>query len=505
MKKIILSIFTILIILLNGCSDYLEPELYGSLSPISFPSNETEYELYMLELYKPFLGSWGYQEPGTDWTNSFYSPERGHLVMNDLPTDIFLPFTDWGGFWEGQSTGNFNYMLTEGRGESHFEKIRFVTRSTQIIGDLEKADIIPASKKQFIAEAHMARGFIMFYLLQYYGPVPVILDYNKIGNEAVESDLTRPSRDFYVNAVISDLRHAADSLEIDPVEYGRFNKGLALTILMRLYMNEKDFVNAESVGREIEGLGYKLVSDYSSLFKEATEQNTETIWAVSCSPDNSELLNFNPYVMYCYPSDFKGPAISGGYNASSVFTVSWDFYDSFDSLDSRRTRLIAQYYNKNTGALKSRTTSPALKGPIIQKYLDEGLPGNPFTGNDIVIARYADVMLMLAEAINNNNGGPTSEAIELVDSVRSRAGIGKLPSGDIASQQAFNDAILRERGWELYFEGLRKMDLIRHGKWPSALAAVGKNANAPVLCPIPTYAINLSGDIPTLIQNPGYE
>jgi hypothetical protein len=505
--KNLLIILTATFIILNGCEKGLDPQLYGTLSPTTFPSNEYEYELYTVELYKLFLGSWGYQEPETDWTNSFFSPERGHIVMLDMPSDIFTAFTQWGSFWEGQSTCNFDYMLNEDSYQSHFDKVRFVTRATKIIGDLENSDILDHVKTRLIGEARMARGWIMWFLLYYYGPVPVILDYEKVGDEDAESDLTRPTREFFVNSIAADLRSAADNLEVVPAEYGRFNKGLALTVLMRLYMNEKDFSNAESVGREIQALGYSLVDNYASLFREATEQNSETIWAVSCSPEQDETENFNPLGYYCYPDDYSGDVISAGWG-DGVFMVTWDFYDSYDTLDERR--LFITEYTRNPvtvrageDAIRSRTSKPPMRGALIQKYLDEGESGN-FRGNDYILARYADVMLLLAEAINNNNGGPTAEAIGLVNEVRARAGIGELPAEDIANQQAFNNAILRERGWELYLEGFRKLDIIRHGKWPSILGIVpGKNTSAPPLCPIPTYAINNSEG--KLEQNPGYD
>ncbi|HYX07126.1 MAG TPA: RagB/SusD family nutrient uptake outer membrane protein, partial [Bacteroidales bacterium] len=144
-----------------------------------------------------------------------------------------------------------------------------------------------------------------------------------------------------------------------------------------------------------------------------------------------------------------------------------------------------------------------MRGALIAKYPDEGGDVNSMQGNDVVIARYAGVLLLLAEAINENNNGPTAEAIALVDSVRTRAGIKSLEEAgiDISTREAFNDVILSERGKELYFEGVRKMDLVRHGKWESALQSVGKTPG-PYLFPIPDYAINNSNG--KLIQNDGY-
>ncbi len=494
MKKI--SIFIIAVFaLINGCEKGLEPEIFGSLNPLIFPSNETEYELYTLEVYMPFTLRWGFSEGG--WKYTFMGPEDGMIQMFDAPTDLMTRFSDWGDgavFWDSKSQGNFAPLVAQSRSRSHFEKTRFITKITQIIADLESATVFKDEtfQKQLIGEAKLSRGWTMFYLLQLFGPVPVIVDPEKIGDETAESDLTRPARADYVNYIISDLRYAADNLPLEASEYGRFNKGLALTILMRLYMNEKNFSQALSVGREIEDLGYSLVGDYASLFREATERNDETIYAISCDPVSQGRGtdgNFNPFKWYVFPSNY--PDLGGW---GFVFAATWEFYDTFDPIDARRSLFITSYTNKD-GNPMDRTN---LRGAIINKYPPEG--PNAFQGNDIPIARYADVLLMLAEAINETNNGPNQEAIDLVNSVRGRAGLGALPAGDIASKDAFNDAILRERGWELYFEGFRLPDLVRHGKWPSAVEGMtGKNPG-PAIYPLPQYAVEDG-----LAQNPEYE
>ena len=87
------------------------------------------------------------------------------------------------------------------------------------------------------------------------------------------------------------------------------------------------------------------------------------------------------------------------------------------------------------------------------------------SGIDVVIYRYADVLLTLAECINRNEGSPTTEAIGLVNRVRKRAGLSELDDAQTASGEAFNEAILLERGHEFYLEGLRRQDLIRFGKY----------------------------------------
>jgi len=492
MKKILL-ISVLIITLLSSCKEDFDPVFYGTLSPTTFPTTETEYELYVMELYKPFLSRWGYS--ALAWENNFYSPEYGHIVQNDLASDITAEYLNWGGFWEGYSTGNFNFMKNQGRA-SHFEKVRFITRATKIIDDLEKSDINEHVKKQLVAEARMARGTMMYYLLWMYGPVPVILDAELIGTEA-EANMVRPSRDTYVGAINEDLRFAADNLSVIASDYGRFNKGAALTFLMRLLMNEKQFGEAIGVGNEIKELGYELVSDYASLFREATEKNSETIWAVSCT--NGPEGNFNAWAFYTYPNDFKENKVKGGWGGwnQGVVAVNWTFYDTFDENDARRNLLVAEYTNEWDGI---RNRNNDLTGAVIQKYKDEGGSDNSYQGNDIVVCRYADVLLMLAEAMNEVNG-PSSEAIAYVNEVRDRAQLEDLSNADTSSKDALRNAIFMERGHELYFEGLRRIDMIRMGKWQSGMAAVGKTAG-PGLFPLPDYAINNSDG--QLEQTPGY-
>lgn len=487
MKNIFL-LLTILALVTTSCDDGLEPQLFGTLNPTTFPSTESEYELYTLDLYKPFMLKWGFEENG--FKIGFFGPEEGIIQMFDAPTDLMIPFTAWGNgavFFESKSRGDFAPLVGQGRDRSHFEKTRLVTKATQTIKSLESATLFTdeSFQRKLIGEAKMARGWMMYYMLQLYGPVPVIVDPELVGNPEAEADLTIPSRDVYVAQVAEDLRYAADNLPKNPTEYGRFNKGNALVVLMRLYLNEKDFGNAESVGREIQDLGYKLVDDYSSLFKEATEVNTETIYAVSCDPTSQGRAqdgSFNPYSYYTHPTDFP---IKPGWAWPGVFTATWEFYDTFDPTDSRRELLIDTY--SPPGYTMDRSN---MAGPVISKYHVGGT--GAYQGNDFVISRYADVLLMLAEAINENNNGPTQEAIDMVESIRERANISdpSLSSADTASKEAFNDAILRERSWELYFEGFRLLDLRRHNKWPQAVQGIAGKTPGSSIYPFPQYALD---------------
>lgn len=497
MKKIIFGI-TISLLFFANCEKNLDPEIYGTINTTVYPESESDYEIYMMEVYKTFTSKWEYFPMG-DGTmyHMWFSIEESFHQLFDCPTDQMITYTAWGDRFTIPTSANFEPYLNYGEPTSPFNKVKEVTRMTMIIGDLEKADINEDKKNQFLGEAKVARGWTMFYLLHLYGTVPVILDPKLVDDTEALSDLTRPSREVFVNSIIGDLRFAADNLMQVMPNYGRFNKGLALTLLMRLYLNEKDWANARSVGTEIMAMGFSLVDDYTSLFVEATEKNTETIYAISCDASGTGRppdANFNPFSHYVYPGNYPHDPGWGGVG-DAPYMATWEFYNSFDANDTRRERLLPSFYDKDS-VLWDSTKIP---GAILEKYPKIG--DESFAGNDIPIARYADVLLMMAEAINNIEG-PTTDAIGYVNDVRERAGIGDLPAADVASKEAFNEAIFRERGWELYFEGVRKFDLERFGKWPDLVNEVaGKNASLYLL-PIPRYALTLSDG--KLVQNSGY-
>ncbi len=507
MNRLLVLLMLATVAISFGCKKGLDRTTFGVLSPLNFPKTEADYEIYALEVYKPFGSKWAYSDGanqylwhGAEWSNTF---------INDLPSDLIAPFPEWGGAWRDMSEANFLPRINHGT-NGHFQKTRFITRITKIIADVQSASIPDAKKTQLIADARMARGWLMYYLYTLYGVVPVVLDASKIGTDA-EADLTRPEKTAFLTAAAEDLRFAADNLVKAPAQYGRFNKGIALGVLLRLYLFEKEYKKAETVGKEIVDLGYSLIANYQDLFRAATEKNNETIWAVSVDPagdGTGAKSNFNAWGFYTYPSDYPGLLTGGvrkgGYSNPAPFTATWAFYDSFDPSDKRRSLLIANYNAVNsggnpTGVIKTRAN---LRGPVIAKYPDDD--ATAFQGNDIPVLRYADVLLMIAEAINGESG-PTTEAVALVNQVRARAGISDLPAASTASKDAFATAILQERAWELYFEGFRRIDLMRFGKWNEYLMAAGKTpkpAGANGFFPIPQYVLSASSG--TIQQNPGY-
>ena len=494
--------------LITSCKKGLDPEYFSTLTTENFPVTSEDYQNLVFSTYGPLESKWDYSN-GDVWGGyTFHCMEQyGTVFYNDVSSDIVAVYNNgWGGDWLNGSNGNFTYLINNPSPNSHFSKVRFVSRITQIIDQVSKASsdkVSDSLKNAMLAEARMSRGWIMWYLLYYFGPVPVIMDASKLGTNA-EWDLTRPSRAQFVDWIEADLKFAAGNLPKVWSEsyYGRYTKGLAYTVLMRLYMNEHRWQDAISAGDSIKTLGYSLVSDYTSLFAPSTERNSETIFAISASDKsqgNSTDFNFNPIQYYIYPDWYQTDLFpSGGWSPNQAYyEAHWSFVDSFDPNDKRK--LFITEFTDKYGRHWDRTN---MNGALVNKFKIESAANTTFKGNDIVLARYADVLLMLAEALNEENSGPTVEAIAYVNEIRTRAGLDNLSSADIADQFSFRSAILRERGWELYFEGFRRYDLMRMNKWQEALTKAGKALGSSPMLPVPQYAIDAGKG--TLTQNEGY-
>ena len=312
--------------------------------------------------------------------------------------------------------------------------------------------------------------------------------------------LPRPTDAEYTAQIEKDLTEAIPDLDDryngSETQWGRASKGLARMVLLKFYMHTKQWANAETMARDIMGMGYSLMDNYEEVFIE--ERNNEIIYAVDCSL-STEARNWYP--QHLFPSDYaSSPVVTRG-AGWYTYRMPWDFYDTFESGDERTSTIISSYTNTSDG---DTNRDNGLSGPIPVKYTGISGPG-PEYAVDWVVYRYADVLLSLAEIINELNSGPTTEAYDLVGQVRARAGLNNFTAGMTQSQ--FRDALLAERGRELYSEGVRRQDLIRHGKFIEYAQDRGLDAQPfHVLYPIPNNAIleGGGGDGGVVAQNDGY-
>jgi hypothetical protein len=470
-----------------GCSDLLEPKVYDDLTPETFFSSEADFRTAVVALYNAFGTDWGTTDQGAGtWYTSLYNADpKSYWARSEITTDEL--FTGWSPTFTNYTWGPATFS---GAQASDYSKIRYVARATDVIDKITnaQANVPPAVKELYIAEAKALRGWLMFVLYDFFGPVNAKLDPATLGSTEITA---RPSAAEYIAAMERDLTEAIPALpsgyNADAANWGRVGAGTARMVLLRLYMQEKNWAGAEAVAREVTQMGYSLMPNYADVCN--TPRNNELIYAVP-----SDASSPNWYFQEIFPSDFRsaGDIVRGpGWYG---YWMPWPFYDRYDPADERLTTIIASYTTTQGG---SKDRNSGMPGAIPVK-CTTNLGTSSGSDADWPVFRYAETLLSLAEAINEQRG--PGEAYAYVNEVRERSGLGPW-SG--LTQEALRDSLLVERGRELYSEGVRRQDLIRHGQLISRAQARGAQAEAhEVMFPIPLYVIQQSDGV--VEQNPGY-
>lgn len=476
--------------MLTGCE--LERMDYSLISPETFLKNEEDAGYLVTACYNDIKN----QGDAGFW--SCYNGES-FLLNPEMTTDILTCNWGDGGTWSGMN--ELKYTPTVGRVLDLYDSYNLISKYTLNIDRIENLPMVnDGLKERYIAEIKTIRAWLSYLLYVNFGPFPVA-SLEILKNPVEEQILPRATEEEIDRLIEQDLEEAIAVLprQYDDADWGRFTKGAAMTILMKFYMHRGHWKDAEGMGRQIMQLGYALLDNYADVFSKAHEKNTEVIYSNPCTP-----TFFNQWLTCVLPYNFvtKNTAIA----KYSGFRVYWSFYDTFEPGDKRLSGLLGEY-TASDGTVYNRQ-NPGGAGDIGVGALPVKYGEDPTAvGNKSTIAliafRYPDVLLLLAEAINRQNG-PTAEAVALVDRVRSRAGLAPLAPDKYSSKEKFNETILLERGHELYCEGHRREDLIRHGKFiefakqrPNTLADDFK-----VLFPIPQKYINEGKGV--ILQNPGY-
>ncbi len=517
-KNILTSVLFSLLLIITSCEDNFDPQIYGKLFTTNFPRTEADYEAYMMTCYVPFTVNWGYNLTGS-WQHNWYVAEGGFYRVFDSTSDLSAPWIigSWGGAWTQLSQANYNNAILYGRGSggspSHFEKVRDITRFTVIINTLEQAkELSEAKKKAFIGEARFLRGLMMYYLMHLYGPVPVILDPAQVGNLEAEQNLVRPTLQQMTEWITADMEFGAANMPATSTK-GRYNANFARVFLMRHYLNEGSYMagyydKAIEMYNALKGAGYSLytaggANAYANQFKQANKYNSEVIMAVTTSAagdGSGPNGNFNPMSWYVVPSNasryadaantIPTPFVNQGGGWGQCFNISPAFYDTFEEGDLRKNTILTSYVQNNSARTVIARTDIGVKwsGFIINKYPVE--ISNAFQPTDIPLARWADVLLMYAEAVaRKTNAIPTGEAMQAITDVRARAGLGPLAGNAVASFENFMDALLMERGHELYYEGHRKIDLVRFNKYRRNCTLYKGMTPTHQYMPLPNFAV----------------
>ncbi|GAA4377492.1 RagB/SusD family nutrient uptake outer membrane protein [Hymenobacter koreensis] len=392
---------------------------------------------------------------------------------------------------------------------------RMIFRANQVLTKVPAIQMDEAVKKRILAEALFLRGLCYYELGLLFGNVPLVTTLADANTR-----VPQVTQDEVYAQVIRDLTEAKADLPLtyDANNKGRATRGAAAALMGKVFMQQRRWAEASTQFAEVISSGqYALVPNYADNFTESNENNSESVYEVQFSGVNK---NFG--------QDFAGAA-EGNERAQffSPFPIGfgdvevrrWLFQEFSDltpsgGVDPRRDVTIfsatgtPRIYGQNFG-LGGLNLNPSRM--FWRKYANDRTRTfeDFFSGINIRLIRYADVLLMQAEALNEQ--GQTSAALPLLNQVRQRPSVGLVPLTGTFTQASMREQIRHERVTELAGEGVRWSDLVRYGLFDTAdglneLRARDADFNNFVaprnkLLPIPQTDIDIDRN---LRQNPGY-
>ncbi len=494
MKKYsFLSLIMAFAMVFQGCEDFLEEKPKG----FAAVSNLTSSEAGLMQLLNSVQNG-----PQNFWR------ERQIIPYGWMGDDMF----------KGTSTAtdrnvfdDYLWTTTEGFVDMKWSgPYKSITRANILldgIADFEEG----AFKDRVVAEAKFLRGLFYFFLVRTYGGVPLLT------SSDAEFFPTRATIPEVFAQIIEDLEAAEAKLpgrgELSPSEIGRATRGAAKALLGKVYLEMATTPGTASASYfslaaakfkdVIDTEGYGLIADYKAAFEPKNAGGVEDVFSILFRANIARLNGFIHGQMSPNP-DIYGQR---GNNQSAIMPY---LYDMFEEDDERRATMVRGEYTvtryNTSGAVTGTSTATTPNNyPFTFKFVD------PLTGRfshnqaDAVwpIIRYADVLLMYSEAVNES-GGPASEVYYGIDLVRARSNASEIERG--LGQEALRQKIRDERLLELFAEAQRWFDLKRWGILVERIKEVKPWAAANVqsrhqYLPIPQGEMDTN---PNLEQNTGY-
>ena len=475
----VLAIASLLSLSLWGCEEFLDVEPEFTQDAENYFNSPNDYNLALIGAYDLLQGSFT-----SYWIGDIASD---HSIAGGEST------FDTQGLHEIDDMQH-NAVNNELRNVFRWN-FAGITRANFILENSDRIDF--TGKDIILAEALFLRAYYYFELVKIFGGVPLIID-ERIGTvEATEIDRASAA-DVYAQ-IEADLNAAINVLNYGALQVGRADKGAALALLGKVHLYQKEYEQASDILDQVitEG-GYSLVGQFQDLWFVATQNNNEEVFTIQYSGQEGGsydcliCLEGNAAPGFQGIRQYDGPIYGDG---NSYNLPTQKLYDAFEEADPRRDfsildieAFIAQQENPDEieYAIGGGGHTGYYNNKYIKRLSELGLPDTDLTSPlNYKVIRYADVLLMAAEA--HNRIGEDGIALGYLNQVRDRV---DMPSINSGGSQLTND-ILRERVYELSGEGHRFFDLVRTDRAADEIEGFvpGKHE----LFPIPQLEIDLAG------------
>ncbi len=495
--------------LFSSCTN-LEETVYSGVAVKDFFTNETEL---ISNAGRAYTQLQGYTTEQSLWTlhlqasdecavpacgGSWYSNGRYEEVQqNNIPASNTLLKNGWNWIFDGIASCN---------------EIIYITEQSEIEFD---------GKASIIAEIKILRAMYYYQAMSSWGNIPFVIDYEDIDYPE------QKGREYVFSFLETEILENVSLLDEEPTtsNYGRANQAMAYAILAKMYLNsevwfgEARYDDAEEMCAKIIGMGhYSIVSDYAAPFHYENDNCAENIFVI---PYDRVYTYGYDNAFYLHTLTLEAASIATfNITASpwSGFICQPDFFQTYDEADLRRSEswLYGEQYDISGASLGFEYTAVFddyyyynsnggrgdYDGARCWKwhYQTDGSITNYKVSmdNDFVLFRYADVVLMYAEALIRQNRISEAVAITELTQIRERAGLAAYTTSTLTLEELYD-----ERGRELAWEGWRHEDMIRFGTYLEAYWAHPDISSYTYrnLFPIPTDALNAN---PNLVQNESY-
>jgi tetratricopeptide (TPR) repeat protein len=489
MNKYIYSLI-LFALLFIGCEGFLDKAPLDTINTANYPETEEDVITMVNGAYQPL--QWPKLYNMRMWTSDIMA---GNSIVGA------------GGGSDGQETQDMANFVTATDNQGVLDLWRGpwpgILRCNLLLEQVPGLDISENIKNRSLGEAYFLRAHYYFILVRYFGDVPLVLVPQEPGDDF------RPFRTDKAEVyeqIISDLENAIELLPLKSSyaanDIGRASKGAASGILAKVYLTLGNWSKVIELCESISSMGYDLNPNYADNFNPAAGNSIEALFEVQYASDGGYNFWSNEN-QASWTSTFMGPRGSGmvaggwGWNQPTQ-----EFIDAYEAGDLRRDVTIlydgCPEFNGMTYQSSYSFTGYNVRKFLVPTSISASYDNSPM---NFPVLRYADVLLMYAEALNES--GRTAEAVTPLNRVRERAGLDNI-SG--LSQADFREAVLNERRMELAFEGQRWFDLIRvdNGQYAlDFLHSIGKsNATSKhLLFPVPQKERDVN---PNLTQNTGY-